>query len=391
MKKDEYKKEIDSICASEQFKNNMKHNILNVTKPKRKFSFHYKIASLLIVSCLILMVLNIQDTKLDEASPKEPPTNEPIDNEEKPEEPSNGNHIGGDGFGFSGVMLKDASELKHNSAYNLSKPSKTMSIYKSQYKKDNMGIIKNPLNSQEKINILKKYAKLLKFNDYTIEKPLDYYYHLIDKKGVITFEEDSIYIEFSSDYKKSNRVDMNVDNMEEAKQIVENLYKQFKDVVEIDNPQIDYYYDYNIDGQKHWTFQLSKKTDNQNESLINQTANVINFYRDDQGIFSSFRISFDDVEVVKDVPIISLEEAKQKFNDRQYFTSLEPFESKGIGYIEMKYLLSSDGLYLPYYLFYALSDEKNDNGCQTYVLCYVSALPDNLKKEYNVPTEIQFN
>ncbi|MEG0365886.1 MAG: hypothetical protein RR585_03560 [Coprobacillus sp.] len=391
MMKDEYKKEIDTICASEQFKDNMKQNILNASKPKRKISFQYKFASLLVISCLVIVALTNQKPEVTEETPKEPPTTYPDDNDTTEEIPSDNNHVGGDGFGFSGVMLKDASELKHNSAYDLSNPSQTMPIYRSQYKKNNIGIIVNQLTKEEKGNILKKYAQLLKFNDYTISQRYDTYDCLIDKKGTITFAEDSIFIEFSKQYIKDSSIDMNVDNHREANQIVNQLYTKYKDVFGINNPLIDTYYDYNIYGEKCWTFQLSEKADNQNKSLINQNANLVNFINNDQGLFSGFRIYLDNVSEVKEEPIISLETAKKKFNNHQYLTTISPFEPKDIGYIEMKYLLSSNGLYLPYYLFYALSDEKNDNNCKTYVLCYVSAIPDNLKEKYNVPKEIQFN
>lgn len=402
MNKSQYKKEIDNISMNAESKESIKEKLYNESMHEHKNKWNIKMISLCIVSACIFITIGLHNLKTptpnnpNPQSPTETPTEPHNPEPQLPSEiPSRFtiNNQMGDGFGFEGIMVKNASELKTFNPYQLDNPSQKMPVYQNIHKSDSAGIESNQLTDKEKQTILISYAKKFNIDDYIFQKD-EYTYTLQSELCTMTLNQSSsLYIEFSQDYLKHNKIDMKVKTIHEGEVVAQQLYKKFRDILDIKNPLYHISYDYSYDASRHWQFSISEKKNNQNESLIYSLAQDVSFYYDDEGLFQSMHIHLNNLNKnIGDYPIVSLDEAKKRLQEGRFGTTVGSLEIKEIGHIEMTYRISAYAdYYLPYYRFYVLYEdtESQKSGLKTYVACYVSALPDEyIDEDYD---EIQFN
>lgn len=354
--KNEYKHELDSIQVSEQWKIEMKEKLQEDSLTQKRVNI--KMVSLcLIIGCLLICigVYYFQNFDMNSKSHIKNPYGT---------------------FGVDGILVKDVSDLMQDNPYDMNHPSSQMMVYRNLYRKDDAGIEYQSLSDQEKEKILLNYANKFNIQQYKIIKEGTQYILESDLCTMTLEQSTSLFIEFSENYLQTNLVDMNIETKEEGIVIIEKLYQKYKNIIDIEKPYIDVSFEYNIYSQKDWTFKVSEMFDNQDQSLFYLYEKSIEFCKTDEGQFYGLSIQgINASEMIKEYPIISLEEAKQKFMEGDFITTVEPFDSKQIGYVEMVYRRDVGGYYyMPYYHFYIFDDENEE--LQSYVSCYVLAIEE---------------
>ena len=347
---DKYKKELDSIHLDEQSYNSIINHV------QRKKSFHQKrmitvLICFIIISSILFTKININQS-----------TNQS----------TNLNFT----YGYEGYTVKNLDEITHEVG-NIAHLPTYMSVYKNAYMRDGAGVQVNSLTEDEKEAILLKYADLLNMKNYDLTKEEESWtYTLKNDDYTIVLEQSTLLeIHFSKDYLNTHVINMKAENREDAYRIFKDLYQQYKNIIQIDDPIYDVSCDYNIYKEKHWEFSLSQKEDDYSLNLMNSKLNQVKFISDDNDNFSFIRMYISPIIKDKELKIITLNQAKDRLKSGQYYTSAPYVDINRYEYIEMTYLIDETKQYfLPYYKFYIL--EEKEKGYKHYVTCYVCALEE---------------
>ena len=159
---------------------------------------------------------------------------------------------------------------------------------------------------------------------------------------------------------------------EQTAAVAKYLKEQYKDLIGMDDPQIDLYGgDYGIG-----FFNGSKDNIAQ---ILNYNFNRVAFYGDDDGKLFLARVYQPDLsEKTGDYPVITAEEAKELLGNGHFITAVAE-EMPGVEYIaktELIYRTSGrEQYFMPYYCFYVeLPGEERADGMKTYGDYYVPAV-----------------
>lgn len=167
---------------------------------------------------------------------------------------------------------------------------------------------------------------------------------------------------------------------EDMSQVAEYLQTKYKDLIGIDNPQINICGgDYNIYAQQGYYIEFFDASGDNTEQIINYNFNRVAFYCDDNGKLFLARIYQPNLsQKVGDYPIITLEKARELLSNGHYITTV-PYEMADMEYVkkvELVYRTSEyEACYMPYYRFYVeLPEQENDKNLKTYGAYYVPAV-----------------
>lgn len=169
----------------------------------------------------------------------------------------------------------------------------------------------------------------------------------------------------------------------------EYLKQKYKDLIGIDNPQINVYGgNYNDQLEQTYSIEFFDANGSETEQILNYNFNRIAFYCDDSGKLFIARIHQPDLsQKAGDYPIITSEKAEELLASGHYITNV-PDEMPGLEYVRKVELVyhseTYDAYFMPYYCFYVELPEKEENGLKTYGTYYVPAV----KGDYisNMPT-----
>lgn len=162
--------------------------------------------------------------------------------------------------------------------------------------------------------------------------------------------------------------------------VAEHLKTEYKDIIGIDNPQINICGgDYNIYAQQSYSIKFFDASGNDTQKIINYNFNQITFYCNSEGELWLARICQPDLsEIVGNYPIITPKQASELLSNGNFLTSV-PYEMPGSGYVRKMELVYRTGeweeYYMPYYCFYVeLPEDELENGLKTYGVYYVPAV-----------------
>ena len=169
----------------------------------------------------------------------------------------------------------------------------------------------------------------------------------------------------------------------------EYLKQKYKDLIGIDNPQINVYGgNYNDQLEQTYSIEFFDANGSETEQILNYNFNRIAFYCDDSGKLFMVRIHQPDLsQKAGDYPIITSEKAEELLASGNYITNV-PDKMPGLEYVRKVELVyhseTYDAYFMPYYCFYVELPEKEENGLKTYGAYYVPAV----KGDYisNMPT-----
>lgn len=169
----------------------------------------------------------------------------------------------------------------------------------------------------------------------------------------------------------------------------EYLKQKYKDLIGIDNPQINVYGgNYNDQLEQTYSIEFFDANGSETEQILNYNFNRIAFYCDDSGKLFIARIHQPDLsQKAGDYPIITSEKAEELLASGNYITNV-PDKMPGLEYVRKVELVyhseTYDAYFMPYYCFYVELPEKEENGLKTYGAYYVPAV----KGDYisNMPT-----
>lgn len=159
----------------------------------------------------------------------------------------------------------------------------------------------------------------------------------------------------------------------------EYLKQKYKDLIGIDNPQINVYGgNYNDQLEQTYSIEFFDANGSETEQILNYNFNRIAFYCDDSGNLFIARIHQPDLsQKAGDYPIITSEKAEELLASGHYITNV-PDEMPGLEYVRKVELVyhseTYDAYFMPYYCFYVELPEKEEHGLKTYGAYYVPAV-----------------
>ncbi len=178
---------------------------------------------------------------------------------------------------------------------------------------------------------------------------------------------------------------------EQVAAVAEYLKEQYKDLIGMDNPQVNIYGgDYAIFSEEDIEFHGAQQAQGYSiefydvggdltSQIINYNFNRVAFYCDDDGKLFLARVFQPDLSgKLGDYPIINTDEAKELLKNGHYITTV-PEEFPGLEYVARAELIYRTGgmeqYFMPYYRFYVeLSDMQMESGLKTYGAYYVPAV-----------------
>lgn len=162
--------------------------------------------------------------------------------------------------------------------------------------------------------------------------------------------------------------------------VAEHLKTEYKDIIGIDNPQINICGgDYNIYAQQSYSIAFFDASGNNTQKIINYNFNRVTFYCNSEGELWLARICQPDLsKIVGNYPIITPKQASELLLNGNFLTSV-PYEMPGSEYVRKMELVYRTGeweeYYMPYYRFYVeLPEDELENGLKTYGVYYVPAV-----------------
>lgn len=426
MNNEHYKKELEQIKADEKWKEKIKTKMLlevnakEERKQKQGSSWNFaKYALGALCFCLLLSgvilyhhVDSFSEEAIIHAILDSKKINDIYDKAQKqvnnqlPILSLNDDDFASEGMGFEGYTLYHADQLIHNNPYDVNEHTKTLPVFQNINISGRFGMYETArYTSKEEKKLLTYYADLMGIKHYQIEEN-EYSRTLVsDICNIQMDSKDTIMIAFSEKKSKDNMlIDTENDTREEIIKRLKQVIKQpeLKGLFAFDKVNIDIQMDYGYDEEKQtyvpsYSISISDDKGSQANRLVNNQLRSIVIYVDEQGYLSAILINLDKtMQKLYDYPIISLEEAKQRLIEGNYFTtSWWQGDIEQISYIEMIYQSNRRlDYFMPYYKFYMpLKDQTatitHDENILTYVAYYVPAIQSAYLE--GMPTNIPFN
>ena len=203
----------------------------------------------------------------------------------------------------------------------------------------------------------------------TVEIEVDQMMH-----GMITFEPA---ISLPNGYNPSYNM-----SYEDAYDIAKYLKTEFRDLIDMDDPQIAIKGDYFFSGEPHYEIFFHNGSDNLTEEIINYNLRSIKFWCNEEGISGVTIKQTDLTHKVADYPIITANDALKALINGTYATSCG-YEFPGKKYIHKVELIYRntvfDDFFMPYYRFYVedvetVLGEDTDPDLKLFLTYYVPAI-----------------
>ncbi len=171
---------------------------------------------------------------------------------------------------------------------------------------------------------------------------------------------------------------------EETAAVANYLKEQYKNLIHLDNPQLnisggDYSNSENGSGlQQEYKISFYETGKNISESIINYNFRQISFDCDDTGKLSLASLDQTDLsQKMGNYPIITSKDAKNLLLNGNYITSV-PYQLPGEKFVAKTELIYRTGTnekyFMPYYRFYVELPEEERDGLKTYGAYYVPAV-----------------
>ena len=163
--------------------------------------------------------------------------------------------------------------------------------------------------------------------------------------------------------------------------IAKQLQEMFPKICGVDKYQYDINGgDYTIDGRQKWRIAFVLKNEPEEEkNIINYNFHRIEVSLDENNNVYSITVHNENLNnKIGDYPIMTVEEAKNRLLEQQYWTSATyPPNQDNISKIELIYKTSNyHKYYAPYYRFWVSNGEKMQNGLEIYSAFYISAIEE---------------
>ena len=163
--------------------------------------------------------------------------------------------------------------------------------------------------------------------------------------------------------------------------IAKQLQEMFPKICGVDKYQYDINGgDYTIDGRQKWRIAfVLKKESVEEKNIINYNFHRIEVSLDENNNVYSITVHNENLNnKIGDYPIMTVEEAKNRLLEQQYWTSATyPPNQDNISKIELIYKTSNyHKYYAPYYRFWVSNGEKMQNGLEIYSAFYISAIEE---------------
>lgn len=316
----------------------------------------------------------------------------------------------GYGYGYEGYMAFDASELVNANPWKEDLALYTLPVYKNPLTYDENYIVASGADFDKMQEFLLEVAgrfgldtnKLTIIDDApgegTKKKLIEKFEEVGDtvpegyfNPTKLIIEEDGLKIEVDRAMTAKISFEPEVSlpkeynfthyaSYEDMVAVAEYLKTEYKDVIGIENPQVNIYGgDYNIYTKQNYYIEFFDANGSDAEQLINYNFNRVAFYCDDVGKLFLARIYQPDLsQKVGEYPIINSVQARELLAKGNYLTSV-PYEMPGLEYIKKVELIYRTGeleeYFMPYYRFYVeLPGEEREDGLKTYGVYYVPAV-----------------
>lgn len=287
-------------------------------------------------------------------------------------------------FGFEGYKAYDILELSNNNPWSESVSIKTLPVFKNTVLVDGAGMPLNGLSVDEMKALVIEAAKDLNVDiDEVVVNSIEEQEVVGKCDGMIitaTIEGD-IKIEFENPIPlpKDYSFTYNTTTYDEAIKSTEYLLKEYKDFVGMKSPSLSLLGDYNINGERGFSYEAFESDGNIEKQIINFSFNRVEFSPNADGnLWIIKKNKFDLSEKIGDYPVISSKKAEELLLDGKYSTSV-PYKMTDkdlIAKVELIYRVSRyEEYFMPYYRFYVeLPVEKGANDLKTYGAYYVPAV-----------------
>jgi len=191
------------------------------------------------------------------------------------------------------------------------------------------------------------------------------------------------------------RLEYSKTTREDAEAVMPSLLGEYKTFVDMENPQVALFGDYNIYAWRGFSYSAYEGTGSLEEQIVNHAFNTVHFSPNEEGhLYLIHRHKTDLSDKIGDYPIITADAARELLLDGRYVTTV-PEEFPGEEYVakvELMYRSSHyDSTFFPYYRFLVeLPNVPKWSGLKNFGAYYVPAVEE--KYISNMPKwEGQFN
>lgn len=317
-----------------------------------------------------------------------------------------------EGGSFEGLMAYEISELVDKNPWSESEELTTLPVYKNKLTyQGNTGHYLGADKDKMKELLLNVAGRLgmdvdnLKITDNTPMTFPEASFIIADKGITIEVDEEmTATITFAPAISLPEEYNFNYNSTyEECEAIAEYLKEEYKDLLGMQDPQI------NIDGgdysrisdegiptidpktgdinyvfttlgyEQKYSIEFYEADGDNTSQIINYNFNKVIFYSDGDGKLDMVRVFQPDIsDKVGDYPIITVEKAKELLKNGNFVTTVVDEEMPGMEYVAKVELVYRTGLsekyFMPYYRFYLELPNLEENGMKTYGAYYVPAV-----------------
>ena len=166
---------------------------------------------------------------------------------------------------------------------------------------------------------------------------------------------------------------------QQAQDVIRYLLEQYKEVVDMQAPELALFGDYTYQGQRNFSYGAYENSGSLTDRILGFNFNFVRFSPNDDGVLWIIdRHTMDLSQKLGDYPIITAKEAQELLLQKHYITTV-PEELPGAEYIAGVELIYRTGRYdevfMPYYRFLVeMPNMQRDNGLKTFGAFYVPAV-----------------
>lgn len=292
------------------------------------------------------------------------------------------------GMGFEGYLAFDSAELVNANPWRPDAKLSALPVYRNLVPRDGAGVPKVTPDPARTREVLLETAALLGLDpdDVEIDEEPELGLGFTARgEGVElrAWEDRSVSISFDPAVPLPEGYEFGYHAAyEELTAIAEYLKGQYKDLIAMDDPQVNISGgDYTFYGDQMYSLEFFDAGDSLTDSLLNYNFCRASFYGSEEGRLTIIRLYSTDLsEKVGDYPIITPDAAQKLLLEGKYITNT-PYELPGAEYVKKVELLYLTGgreqYFMPYYRFLVeLPQEAQENGLRCYGAYYVPAVEE---------------
>ncbi len=356
MKKDKYIGELNSITASEDFKESTKQVLLQElrknNKKKDKSSGSRKVPWVAVASvCILVSGAVLLSSLFHNDGHKDAEKTLPLLTVSEEQ------HMVGAHGGGEVLILQDIEELTRGNPWHEEANLDTLPVFQNKAPRDGAGMPQEGLSQEEIQAKAEKIASQLdksiqgkEEQDFGLTAELGEYQLMIEKTGAVEvrFSEPRTIYELEGLQRETERKDY--------EKVLANLLEEYAAFVGLEEPGHDIWYDYDLEGEKNWRITAFDNFGNLEERIVGYHFNSLDFvFNHKQQLYIIRKFAPEKGETLGDYPIITPEKAEQLLLRGDYHTTVpETTPEEGeIKKVELVYDTSGfEKYFMPYYKFY---------------------------------------